>query len=208
MQAGSVIDEMSGSELLDHVDVLATDQRRCEAGILRAAVQHAILNDSETLDPELTRLPGREGARRFGGVGTPDVAEFAAAELGARLGISSWSANSLMADALDLVIRLPKLWARVEVLEVKASHARFVARRTRDLEIEQAAYVDSRVAERRRPGPVEPVRVAGRPGGCGREGTSRGRAAARRTHPVHRGRHARLLGPCEVSRDRACGRHC
>ena len=52
-----------------------------------------------------------------------------------------------MADALDLVIRLPQLWRRVEALEVKASYARFVARRTRDLTIEQAAYVDSRVAE-------------------------------------------------------------
>jgi hypothetical protein len=135
-------------ELLDHVDALATNQRSCEAEILRAAVQHAVLSGFETLDPELTRLPGRERVRRFGGVGTPEVAEFAAAELGARLRISSWSANALMADALDLVIRLPKLWARVEALEVKASYARFVARRTRDLSVEQAAYVDSRVAER------------------------------------------------------------
>jgi hypothetical protein len=39
------------------------------------------------------------------------------------------------------------LWGRVEALEVKASYARYVARRTRDLAIEQAAYVDSRVVE-------------------------------------------------------------
>jgi hypothetical protein len=84
---------------------------------------------------------------RYGGVGTERVAEFAAAELGARLGVSAWSAHSLMADALDLLIRLPRLWARVEALEVKASYARFVARRTRDLTLEQAAYVDARVAE-------------------------------------------------------------
>ena len=141
------IDELSGSELLDHVDALANDQRRCEADILRAAVQHAVLNNPETLDPELTQLPGRERARRFGGVGTPEVAEFAAAELGARLRISSWSARALMAEALDLVIRLPLLWQRVEALEVRAPYARFVARRTRDLDVEQAAYVDARVAE-------------------------------------------------------------
>jgi hypothetical protein len=147
MPEASVIDEMSGSELLDHVDSLATTQRRCEAEILRAAVQHAILHNPDTLDPELTKLPGRERVRRFGGVGTPDVAEFAASELGARLGISSWSASSLMADALDLVIRLPELWGRVEALEVRSSYARFVARRTRDLSIEGAAYVDARVAE-------------------------------------------------------------
>jgi len=45
---------MSGSELLDHVDALATRQRGgCEAEILRATVQHAVLNGSETLDPRM-----------------------------------------------------------------------------------------------------------------------------------------------------------
>jgi hypothetical protein len=147
MEAVRSVEEMSGSELLDHVDDLAATQRRCEVEILKAAVQHAVVNNPKTLDPQLTRLPGRERARRFGGVGTADVTEFASAELGARLGVSSWSAHSLMADALDLVIRLPKLWARVEALEVKASYARYVARRTRDLTLEQAAHVDERVVE-------------------------------------------------------------
>ena len=35
----------------------------------------------------------------------------------------------------------------MQALEVKVSYARFVARKTRDLTREQAAYVDSRVAE-------------------------------------------------------------
>jgi hypothetical protein len=147
MEAVRSVEEMSGSELLDHVDDLAATQRRCEVEILKAAVQHAVMNNPKTLDPQLTSLPGRERARRFGGVGTADVTEFASAELGARLGVSPWSAHSLMADALDLVIRLPKLWARVEALEVKASYARYVARRTRDLTLEQAAHVDERVVE-------------------------------------------------------------
>ena len=85
--------------------------------------------------------------RRFGGVGTPDVAELAAVAPGARLQVSTGSAHSLMADALDLMIRLPQLWRRVEALEVKASYARYVARRTRDLSVDQASYVDERVAE-------------------------------------------------------------
>ena len=147
MEAVRSVEDMSGSELLDHVDDLATTQRRCEVEILKAAVHHAVINNPDTLDPQLTKLPGRERARRFGGVGTEAVAEFASAELGARLGVSPWSAHSLMADALDLVIRLPRLWARVEALEVKASYARYVARRTRDLTLEQAAHVDERVAE-------------------------------------------------------------
>lgn len=126
---------------------MARTQRECEAQVLRIAVQHAVVNNPDRLDPALTRLPGRERAKRFGGLGAPEVAEFCCAELGSRLGVTSWSALSLMADALDLVIRLPELWRRVEALEVRVSYARFVARRTRDLTIEQAAYVDSRVAE-------------------------------------------------------------
>ena len=75
------------------------------------------------------------------------MAEFCCAELAGRLRVSPWAAASLMADGLDITIRLPHLWARVERFEVKVSYARHVARRTRDLTVEQAAYVDSRVAE-------------------------------------------------------------
>ncbi len=141
------LDELTEAELLDHADEVSRVQRECEAQVMRIAVQHAIINNPETLDPEVAKLPGRERAKRFGGAGTPDVAEFAAAALGARLGISSGSAHSLMADALDLMIRLPQLWRRVEGLEVKASYARFVARRTRDLTVDQASYVDEQIAE-------------------------------------------------------------
>ncbi len=147
MHLTTALDELTEAELLDHADEVARMQRECEAQVLRIAVQVAILNNPDTLDPEVSKLPGRERVRRFGGVGTPDVSEFAAAALGARLGISTGSAHSLMADALDLAIRLPQVWRRVEALEVKASYARFVARRTRDLTTEQASYVDERVAE-------------------------------------------------------------
>ena len=41
MEAVRSVEDMSGSELLDHVDDLATTQRRCEVEILKAAVQHA-----------------------------------------------------------------------------------------------------------------------------------------------------------------------
>jgi hypothetical protein len=146
MRTPAVIDEMTGSELLDHVGELAESRLRCDAEILRAAVQHAYLNTSETLDPRATHEPGRERAVRVGGDGTPEVTEFAAAELGARLGVSSWSARALMADGLDLLHRLPDLWRRVGRLETPAHLARLVARKTRDLTPEQAAYVDGRVA--------------------------------------------------------------
>lgn len=147
MHLTTALDELTEADLLDHADEVSRQQRECEVQVLRIAVQVAILNNPQRLDHEISRLPGRERSRRFGGIGTPEVTEFAAATLGARLGISTGSAHSLMADALDLMIRLPQLWRRVEVLEVKASDARFVARRTRDLSLDQASYVDERSAE-------------------------------------------------------------
>ena len=75
------------------------------------------------------------------------MAEFSPATLGGRLGLSTHAARDLMADALDLSHRLPRLWERVQGLEVKVSYARFVAGKTRDLTAEQAGYVDERVVE-------------------------------------------------------------
>lgn len=115
--------------------------------IFQVALQHAYLNNPDTLDPAEAAKPGREKVRRPGGEGTPEVTEFAAAELGARLGMSTISAWWLMADALDVRHRLPKLWERVETGEVRVYLARLVARKTRDLTLEQAAQVDARIAK-------------------------------------------------------------
>ena len=41
------------------------------------------------------------------------VAEFSPATLAARLGLSTHGGRDLMADALDLAHRLPRLWERV-----------------------------------------------------------------------------------------------
>ena len=210
MHLTTALDELTEAELLDHADEVSRVQRECEAQVLRIAVQHAIINNPETLDPEVAKLPGRERAKRFGGVGTPDVAEFAAAALGARLGISSGSAHSLMADALDLMIRLPQLWRRVEALEVKASYARFVARRTRDLTVDQASYVDERIAEAA-DGRIPWTRfedlltgliVASGPEAAAATRAGQRRAPGRQPDPLHAGRHARLLHPGAVRRHR------
>ncbi|MFN2320541.1 MAG: hypothetical protein ABR500_12790 [Dermatophilaceae bacterium] len=141
------VETLTESQLLDHAEAVALQQRRCEVQQMRLAVQHAIIHNADRLDPDQSRLPGRERARLFGGPGTPLVTSFAPATLGARMGVSSTAASSLIADSLDIVMRLPRLWARVEALEVKPSYARHVARRTRDLPFEQADLVDEAVAE-------------------------------------------------------------
>ena len=141
------LDAMGEDELLAYAESCAEAARMAEVNLLRVAYQWAILHDPDRLDPAESALPGREKARLYGGAGTPEVCEFAAAELGVRIGRSTYAAAALMADALDLHHRHRQLWGRVEAGEVKASYARFVVAKTRDLTREQAAYVDAAVAE-------------------------------------------------------------
>jgi hypothetical protein len=54
----------------------------------------------------------------------------------------------LLADALDLVHRLPAIWRRVQQLEIPAWKARRVAQATHHLSREAAAYVDARLTDR------------------------------------------------------------
>src|SRR5215216_5174568 len=100
------LEDMTSSELLDHVGDLHLTQRRAEVAILRAAAQHAVLHNPETLR-DIPGSNGHERVKRFGSHGTPLVAEFAAASFGARLGLSSYSGRVLIGDALDLIIRFP-----------------------------------------------------------------------------------------------------
>ena len=78
--------DLSGGELLEHVDALACTRRLVEVAILKAARQHAVLHDADSIPAWQLRARGGERARRFGGAGTPLVAEFSPGTLGARLG--------------------------------------------------------------------------------------------------------------------------
>ncbi|MDF1604209.1 DUF222 domain-containing protein [Nocardioides sp. YIM 152315] len=141
------LDAMTEDQVLEFAGTCAETARRAEVDLLRAAYQWAVLHSANRLDPAETVKPGREQARRYGGPGTPEVTEFAAAGLGARIGRSPYAARELIADALDLHHRHPQLWARVQAGEVRASYARHVCAKTRDLAHDQAAYVDAGVAE-------------------------------------------------------------
>jgi hypothetical protein len=143
----TALDGMSEDEVLDFADTCAVTARRAEVDLILAAYQWALMHSADRLDPAEAGKPGREKARQLGGPGSPEVSEFAAAELGARIGRSPYSAARLIADAQDLHHRHPHLWARVVAGEVRASYARHVVTRTRDLSAEQAAYVDAAVAE-------------------------------------------------------------
>jgi hypothetical protein len=92
-------------------------------------------------------VPGAERLVSLGGDGTPEVAEFAAAEMGVALRVSTAAASHLLADVLDLRHRFPALWLRTVSEEVLVPIARRVAEDTHRLSADAAAGVDQRIAE-------------------------------------------------------------
>jgi hypothetical protein len=139
-------EDLAGGALLDEVTRLHGVREQASVSILRAAAAWADQCGEGSFDLDLVNRGGERWIR-LGGPSTPRVAEFAPAAFGARLQLSPYAAGRLIADVLDLRHRLPILWSRVERLEVREGHARYVARKTRDLGPAQAAYVDARVAE-------------------------------------------------------------
>jgi hypothetical protein len=117
-----------------------------ECQLIELAAHWSDLHHPDGQAPTERTLPGAEQGRQLGGVATPQVLEFAAAELGASLQTSIGSARALMADALDLRHRLPELWQHILAGAVPAWKARKVAQATRHLSRDSAMAVDAAVA--------------------------------------------------------------
>ncbi len=120
---------------------------RAEVRVMEAATHWADLHGVvDTTVQDRVALPGTERLVLLGGEGTPEVSEFATTELGAVLALSAASADRLVAAALDLRHRLPRLWSRVLAGEVKPWMARRVAEVCRDQPASVAAAVDRKTA--------------------------------------------------------------
>jgi hypothetical protein len=117
-----------------------------EVRLLEAAAHWADLHAEPERLPDGRSLPGMEQLVELGGPGTPAVAEFCPAELGAELGMSGWAAARLIGAALDLRHRLPALWGRIRAGEVRPWVGRKTAEATRGLSAEVAGLVDAKVA--------------------------------------------------------------
>ena len=76
-----------------------------------------------------------------------EVYEYAAAELGLALELHPLSAQRLMADALDLVDRLPYVWAALDAGRLEDWVGRKIAQATRELRHDQALWVDAALAD-------------------------------------------------------------
>jgi hypothetical protein len=125
-----------------HRQVLEQECALVELAAHLADLNHPDSQPSSNGNP----TPGAEQARRLGGEGTPEVLEFAAAELGARMETTVGSARALLADALDLRHRLPELWRLILTGQVASWRVRKVAQATRHLSRDSAMHVDAAVA--------------------------------------------------------------
>ena len=131
---------------LSQVSAAHRQIREHECRLLELAEHWADLHHPASQAPAEKMLPGAEQARQLGGEGTPEVLEFAPAELAAQLETSYGSGRSLMADALDLRHRLPELWQLILTSAVPSWKARKVAQATRHLSRSSAMHVDAAVA--------------------------------------------------------------
>lgn len=149
---------------LDRDEVLAAalSRRRtadaAEAELLVLAAHWADLHPVVEAAADGFPVPGMEQVVPLAGDGAPEVAEFAAAELAAVLGMSSHAGRCLVGDALELRHRLPRLWSRVLEGVLPAWRARRIAEQTRSLSLEAAAFVDAQLAPFAHK--IGPVRVA------------------------------------------------
>lgn len=144
--AGCDLSELDADQTLTWLSAWQRMAGWVEAAALQGAAHFADLrNGHELAAGGMAVLPGRERQRRLGGQGTPKVAEFAADELAAELGMSAGRGTGLIADALDLRHRLPAVLAALGQGTVEGWRARLVARGTRELSAAQAAAVEAEV---------------------------------------------------------------
>jgi len=120
----------------------AVREAECEELVLAAAWADVHYLDTDAAAAGEDYRPLVQRACAWGGDGCPPVAEHCAHELGALRGTGAVAARMLIADALDLRHRLPRLWALVQTGVVRAWQARAVAQATHDLSWQTCAEVD------------------------------------------------------------------
>ncbi|NYE36950.1 hypothetical protein F4692_002083 [Nocardioides cavernae] len=149
--AAEVDDDLSAAGLLASIRTARHAENAAAARQLDLAARWADLHPPESIHTAASfTVPGCEHEEPIAGPGTPLVAEFCIAELGAVLGISTTAAKRLVGHALELRHRLPRLHAAMQSGAVPAWRARSVAETTIHsspaLTVEAAAFVDAQVA--------------------------------------------------------------
>src|SRR3954469_8746019 len=127
---------------------LRREANAAEAGVLQKAIEWAQLHEVTDPDDAATWPAGngQDTGIPLAGEGCPLVSEFAVAEFATALGLTTGSGRNLLAQAVELQYRLPKLWARVQAGSLAPWRARRIAEETLFLSAEAAGWVDDQVA--------------------------------------------------------------
>jgi hypothetical protein len=143
--SGVELPALGAAQLAGLIEQNHTELKTRECRMLQLACAWA---DAHYLDSGSTEYqPLIQRACAWGGEGTPEVSEYCAAELGALQGTGIAAARALIADALDLRYRLPRLWNRVLTGGVRAWQARKIAEQTRPLTWQACADVDHALSD-------------------------------------------------------------
>ncbi|UPK76195.1 HNH endonuclease [Nocardioidaceae bacterium SCSIO 66511] len=142
MRTANLIDDVETTDGLDIAAAARAQIARTEAAQFDAVMAYLRQIASEPL----AQAGGVNEWTRYGGSGTPAVSEYAVAEVGPALGLSVNGARSLIADALDMAYRLPRLYACLHEGSVDGWRIRKVARATREFTIAQASDADRRLS--------------------------------------------------------------
>jgi len=140
--------ELSTADLLESAAAHRFEANRAEARLLEHAQIFADRHHPNTC-PQRPGRRGWEGRERgivLGGDGCPEIAEFAPAEFGVLLGLSTGAAAAYIGQALALRHRLPHIWAKVQAGEATPWRACKIATACLDLSQDAAAAVDKRLA--------------------------------------------------------------
>jgi hypothetical protein len=134
--------------VLDAVRETWAARDREDARLLELAVEWAVLHPEESVDQLWEADPWLHADRPvfLADEGTPGVGGFAIAELAGALRLPTEAGRDLLADALELCHRLPRLWRRMQAGDLPAWRARRIAHATMCLPPEGARFVDERVA--------------------------------------------------------------
>jgi hypothetical protein len=124
------------------------DAHRAEVDVLSTALEWGTLHEVDPAEAERVPVATWRGTElAIAGEGAPLVEEFCVAELASALRMSHDAGRRLLAHALELGHRLPRLWSRVQAGGVEPWKARRVADLTLGLTAEAAAWVDAHVAD-------------------------------------------------------------
>ncbi len=147
--AGQDLAELSPAALLELAERGVVARRVADVDDLRVVAAWAEVHSTDPRrDPESGRRVWAEDRLvHLGGEGTPGVREFSVPALALARQVSAAACERDLADVLDLIYRLPRVWARTEELACPVWLSRKVARLSRRLPADRVGIVDRAVAE-------------------------------------------------------------